>query len=353
MTVAPLPAGGWPRVLGEPGLRGRLRVEPEDFRVEELPLVTPSGKGNHLWLEIEKRNANTAWVAGQLARAAGVRERDVGYAGLKDRHAVTTQWFSIGLQEAADDDHSNWRIPDVRILGAARHDRKLRRGALRGNRFRIRVCELEGDVESLVGRVQRLDRRGFPNYFGPQRFGRAGANVARGLSWLRQGGRVRRSERSLFISAVRSALFNQLLAERVRRDLWDRLVDGDVVSLDGSRSTFVCSLPDAELEGRCADFDLHPSGPLPGRPGRARVAERQAAGLEAAALAPYDDVVDLLARAGVEADRRPLRVRAVGLEARLDGGDLRLEFSLPAGAYATAVMRELVLTGPDTISSGA
>jgi tRNA pseudouridine13 synthase len=347
-----LPVGDWPHFLGDPDLRGRLRVEPEDFRVEELPLVAPSGQGNHLWLEIEKRNANTAWVAGQLARAAGVREREVGYAGLKDRHAVTTQWFSIGLQEAADDDHLNWRIPDVRILRAARHDRKLRRGALRGNCFRIRVRELEGAVDSVADRVQRLVERGLPNYFGPQRFGRGGANVARGLSWLRQGGRIRRAERSLLLSAVRSALFNQVLAERVRRDLWDRLVDGDVASLDGSRSTFVCRLPDRELESRCAAFDLHPTGPLPGRPGRASVAERQAEDMEAAALAPFEEVVDLLAGAGVEADRRALRIRAGDLAVHVDGRDLQLEFSLPAGAYATAVLRELVLTGPDTISSG-
>lgn len=353
MSAANSPLPDWAPVLGQPVVRGVLRADPEDFRVQELPSVEPEGEGGHLWLEVEKRNANTAWVAGRLAEAAGVPEREIGYAGLKDRHAVTTQWFSVGLQQARDDGWENWRIPDTRILRGVRHRRKLQRGALRGNRFRIRVRDLEGELDSIGERAERLARQGLANYFGPQRFGHGGANVARGLAWLEQGGRIRRSDRSLYLSAVRSDLFNRVLSERVRRGDWDRLLDGEVAMLDGSHSSFVCQLPDADLEHRCTEFDLHPTGPLPGRGGRARQPERAAAAVEASVLAPFAPAVSGLDRAGVEADRRSLRVPLRDLAAEISGRDLLLEFSLPAGAYATSLLRELVLTGPGTISDSS
>jgi len=357
VSTGNIAAEGWPFLLGPPTVRGVLRAEPEDFRVDEIPLITPSGEGNHLWLEVEKRGANTSWVAAQLARAAGISARDVGFAGMKDRRAVTRQWFSVALQEAENVEFTDWRISGVRILRGVRHDRKLRRGALRGNRFEIRLRALsggpDGAVDRLPERVEYLRQTGVPNYFGPQRFGRGGANLTRGLAWLQRGGRIKRSERSLFLSAVRSGLFNRVLGERVRRGDWNRLLDGEVAMLDGSHSSFECRLPDADLERRCAEFDLHPSGPLPGRPGRALQAAFEAGEVESQALAGCGEVVAALANAGVEADRRSLRVRPQGLEAELGDGELRLAFQLPAGAYATALLRELVLTGPDTISTDA
>jgi hypothetical protein len=196
---------GWQWYLGEPESSGQLRTTPEDFQVWELPLVEPQGTGAHLWLEIRKRGANTQWVAGQLAAAAGVPLRDIGFAGMKDRHAVTTQWFSVGLQEAARADWTTWDIPDVALLHAHRHSRKLQRGALRGNRFLIVVRHLRGDVVDLEERLNALAERGAPNYFGPQRFGRDGANVERAVRWLEAGGRIKRSQRSLYLSAARSS----------------------------------------------------------------------------------------------------------------------------------------------------
>jgi tRNA pseudouridine13 synthase len=342
----------WPRSMGLPEVSGTLRASPEDFQVWELPLIEPQGSGSHLWLEIRKRDANTAWVAGQLASAAGVPPRDVGYAGMKDRRAVTTQWFSIGLQEAADADWSSWEIPGVTILRAEHHGRKLQRGALRGNRFLITLRTLQGRTDGLEGRIEKAGRAGVPNYFGPQRFGHGGANVERAVRWLERGGRIRRSERSIYLSAVRSYLFNEVLAERVRQANWNHLIDGDVAQLDGSRSTFSADPLDADLEERCADFDVHPTGPLPGRSRgrRGECASAAAAALEEAVLGQYEDLVVALQAQRVDADRRSLRVRPTGLDWRFDGADLKIEFALPPGTYATSVLRELVLTEAASIS---
>jgi tRNA pseudouridine13 synthase len=346
----PLP--DWRRFLGPPKCSGRLRDVAEDFQVWELPLIEPQGSGTHLWLEVRKRDANTQWVAGQLAKSAGVPPRDVGFAGMKDRHAVTTQWFSIGMQEATDSEWSDWAIPGVTILQARRHVRKLQRGALRGNRFRLVVRGLQGDPSGLPDRLGALARMGIPNYFGPQRFGRGGANVERAVHWLESDGRIKRNERSIYLSAVRSFLFNRVLDERLRRGNWNRLVEGDRAMLDGSRSTFACEVPDAELMRRCQELDIHPTGPLPGRDPKRRGSgvTGEAASIERAALEPHAYLVRALERKGVDHDRRSLRVVPAGLAWRLDGAALEVEFTLPPGAYATSVLRELVLTEPDTIS---
>ncbi len=346
----PLP--DWPRWLGRPQTTGRIRTEIEDFRVWEIPLIEPEGSGPHLWLEVEKRDANTQWLARRLAASAGARVGDVGFAGMKDRQAVTTQWFSIDLQRAAQTDWSSWDIPGVTILRAVRHRRKLQRGALKGNRFRIVVRDLSGERAELEQRLQRVGCRGVPNYFGPQRFGHDGANVRRAAHWLETGGGVSRSLRGIYLSAMRSYFFNRVLSERVEQRCWDRLLNGDVARLDGSRSTFACGEPDADLQDRCRKFDIHPTGPLPGRvsarPGNAVTGE--AAGIEQSVLQPHHELIEALARAGVKADRRSLRIVPSGLEWQVDETSLTLEFSLPSGAYATSVLRELVLAGSDTIS---
>ena len=353
MPTSSPPLPDWPRFLGPPTVAGRLRAVPEDFRVWELPLIEPEGAGSHLWLEVRKRDANTEWVARQFAAAAGVHPRDVGYAGMKDRRAVTTQWFSIAVQEATRQDPFAWDIPGVEILRAARHGRKLQRGALRGNRFCIAVRDLTGERGELERRLAAVKRRGVPNYFGRQRFGRGGTNLARARRWLERGERVRRHQRSIYLSALRSYLFNCLLSERVTRNNWDRLIAGDVAMLDGSRATFGCGQPDAELQQRCDRFDIHPTGPLPGDRARPRVNRPGAAAaeLEDEVLAPHRGVIDALARQGVEAGRRALRVLPMNLQWELGDAGMVLEFTLPPGAYATGLLRELVFTQPDTISA--
>jgi len=347
----------WPYALGRPEVDGQLRFEPEDFRVEELPAVEPSGVGSHLWLWVEKTGANTDWVAGQLARAASCSPSDVGYAGMKDRHAITRQWFSVPwAAEPVDTEDGGTadtvlpafdaEIEGVRILRAARHEKKLRRGVLRGNHFRILLRNLHGELSGLESRLAHIARLGVPNYFGPQRFGFGGANVERAVHWLQHGGRLPRARRSIYLSALRSFLFNQVLATRVNDGSWNSLLAGELAMLDGTHSIFSCDPLDETLQQRCRDFDIHPTGPMPGRGG---MSPRQAAlASEQTTLAPYADWIASLSRFGVDAERRSLRLRVKELSWELRQDELLLEFSLPAGAYATVVLRELI---KDSLSS--
>ncbi len=333
----------WERSLDEPAISGAIRLRPDDFIVREIPLIDPDGEGAHLWLEVEKRNANSNWVAGQIASAAGVHAREVGFAGMKDRNGVTSQWFSVSMQEASDSNWRNWEIPDATILQASRHGRKLRRGALRGNRFRIVVRKMRGDPGQLDERLKQVAAGGVPNYFGPQRFGFGGRNVERGARWLYRGGRLARNKKSIYISAVRSFLFNQVLSSRVEQRNWNRITDGEVAQLDGSHSLFPCNIPDENLVRRCEEFDIHPTGPLPGKGGLQ--AENEAATLESTALIGHESLIIALANAGVEAGRRSLRLLPGGMKWEIGDEHVVLEFDLPPGGYATAVLRELVSTG--------
>lgn len=332
-----------PRAHGAPLGQGRLRVLPQDFEVEEALGLTPDGEGEHLLLWVRKIGANTDWVARRLAQLAGVSPSAVGYAGLKDRHAVTFQWFSLPCRDDAVPDWSPLADAGVEVLRVERHRRKLRRGVLAGNRFRILVRDLAPPPEALGERLDRLRGRGVPNYFGEQRFGREQGNLARAdalfAGTLR---RVPRHQRGLWLSAARSQIFNEVLAQRVRRGDWDQLLPGECVRLDGTRSHFTAPVTalDADLHRRCAELDLHPSGPLWGAgplssAGEAAALEQAVgAGLEAWALG--------LAAFGLEQERRVLRLRLDDLTAEPGPDGLTLRFSLPAGAYATTVLRELV-----------
>ena len=340
MTAGSYPLPGWCCCLGDPEVAGVIRQQLEDFRVQEIPLVDPCGDGVHLWLELEKRGANTNWVAEQLSAASGAALRDVGFAGMKDRHGVTSQWFSVALQEARNPDWKTWNIPDVVIIQAHNHSRKLQRGALKGNRFRIVVRQLEGNIAGLEKRLVAVKSQGVPNYFRLQRFGFNGANVERGVRWLEHGGKLSRNKRSIYISSVRSFLFNQVLARRVTDHSWNQILDGEIAMLNGSHSLFVCAMPDPVLAQRCDEFDIHPTGPLPGSGGMRP--ERQAAELELDSLADESAVVESLQKAGASAGRRALRLLADKLEWELKEDKLVLMFELPAGGYATSLLKELV-----------
>ncbi len=334
--------GAWAQ--GAPSASAVLRASPEDFVVEELPRVLPDGEGEHLWLHVRKRGRTTAEVAGALARHWGVPARDVGHAGLKDRAAVTTQWLSVRLpgRQAGPPPE----LDGVEWLALRRHSRKLATGALRGNRFVLRLREVAGDRAMLEQRLARLATEGVPNYFGPQRFGRDGDNLARAWRLLVTGGRERhRQLRGLLYSAARSWCFNRVLLRRVTDGSWNRLLPGELAALEGSRSVFAVGTPDAELEARLAAFDIHPSGPLPGRGGQRPTAV--CAALEDEALAALRPLIDGLVAAKVDAGRRALRLRPAEFTWAWedDGRTLRLAFELPAGAYATTVVRELVDTG--------
>jgi tRNA pseudouridine13 synthase len=319
---------------------GRLRATPEDFAVDEVLGFEADGAGDHLLLRIRKRNANTEWVARQLARHARVPVRDVGFAGLKDRNAVAEQWFSVPARARAVGWWRGLREPEFEVLGAQAHGRKLRRGALTENRFRIRVREIEGDLEKLLERLDLVRQRGVPNYFGSQRFGLGASNLSTLAAWALEGWEFcSHSERSFTLSAGRSLLFNAVLAERVGRGNWDRLLPGDVANLDGSGSVFEVAAPTPELEQRCASLDIHPTGPQWG--GNDSRAQGDVADLEDTVAGRFGPVAGALAGAGLEQERRSLRLRAFDLEGRQLEDGLEITFRLGPGQFATAVLREL------------
>jgi tRNA pseudouridine13 synthase len=337
-----LPPEKLPRAFSPAPVRGLIKQRFEDFRVEEMLGFEPDGEGPHAWLRIRKHGSNTQWLAAAIARLAGVRRRDVGYAGLKDRTAITTQWFSVPVEGREEPDWNDLVSPQVEVLEVTRHRRKLRRGVQTGNRFCIRVQGVAGDRAALAARAAELGTRGVPNYFGAQRFGRDGNNVARAWEMLGRRRRVRdRGLRSIYLSAARAMLFNRVLARRVRDGSWQRALPGEALMLDGSRSVFSVAQADADIEARLASLDVHPSGPLWGR-GDA-LAGGEALALETSELAECGPWCDALLAAGLEHARRSLRVPLSGLEATLEAPDrLLLAFALPAGAYATMAVRELV-----------
>ncbi len=335
----------WAYAFAAPSVSGVMRHSPEDFFVDEIPAFEPDGEGQHVLLHIEKRNSNTDWLAKQLARHAGVKPSAVSYAGLKDRNAVTRQWFSLDMAGA---DEPDWSVLEsegegesLRILQAVRHRRKIRRGALRGNRFRLRIRELEGDIEALRERLAQVAEQGVPNYFGEQRFGHGFGNLERAQGLLAGEFRVKdRHKRGLYLSAARSLIFNRVLSRRVEQGSWNCLLPGERVILDGSERHFEYDPADSELAGRLAKFDIHPSGPLWGRKGWHP--EGEALAVETPLLEEMGAWCEGLERAGLDYARRALRLAVRELEWSIEEDVLEIAFALNAGAYATTVLRELV-----------
>lgn len=337
----------WQRAGGEPCCSGIIRSDPEDFQVTELLDVDFDDHGEHDWLWIEKRGANTGWLAARLAQFAGVPSRDVGFAGQKDRHAVCRQWFSVRRPADGACDWEKFDVPDTRVLAVRRHRRKLRRGTHRGNRFAIVVREFRGDPAETM---KRIAADGVPNYFGEQRFGREGNNIGLAQA-LFAGRRLRRDRRSLAISAARSLIFNEVLDRRVRAETWHALLPGDYAMLAGSRSFFAVESVDTDLLARCAAFDLHPTGPLWGRGGdrvRPLPLEQEVAEL-------HHELAEGLERHAL-ASRRALRAIVTGLAWTHQSDALLLEFELESGTFATAVLREIAtyddaaVAGPSAVA---
>ncbi len=316
-----------------------IRESADDFKVTELPKVTPDGSGEHLLVRVRKRNANTQWVATQLARWAGVPARAVSFAGMKDRRAVTEQWFSIH-SFGTDPDPATLDALGTTVLEVHRHSRKLRRGALLGNQFSIVLRELTEDAALLAARARAL-ADGVPNRFGPQRFGRGGRNLVRAQRWFDGGAAPRdRTQRGMMISAARAALFNEILDARVDDGNWATPLDGDIMMLDRRGSRFAADFDDDTLLARCSTGEIHPSGPLWGSEGSE--ATGVAAQVERSVIARHAKLAAGLERVAT-ADRRPLRTIPRDVQATpLDSTTLRIEFELPPGAYATSVLDELV-----------
>jgi tRNA pseudouridine13 synthase len=326
---------------GGPPVSGVIRSCPEDFAVEEMLGHEPDGQGEHLWLWVEKRECNTVDVAARLAAACEVHPRQVSFGGLKDRNAVTRQYFSIHLPGRDNPDVRAWKLEGIEILEAVRSSRKIKRGRLKANRFRLRVRELAGDLDALVERLENVRAHGVPNGFGEQRFG--GNNIARAHALFR--GDLKRkpskSKRGFYLSAARSLIFNRVLIERIRQGHWNRLIEGDLAILDGTRSFFPADPNDPDQIRRCEELDIHPSGPLAGR--SESPATGEAGAIEQSVFAEQAELIEGLARFGMQQERRPLRMRVKDLEWSFPTSDtLELTFELGTGSYATAVLRELV-----------
>ena len=330
-----------PRAHGPSLASGVLRAEPEDFVVEEELGFAPSGSGQHVLIKVRKRDANTQWVARELARACGSHPRDVGYAGLKDRRAVAIQWFSVPQSSIAPDAWMHVNGQGYEVLAAHAHSRKLPRGALAGNRFVVRIRGMDVDDAAFAERIAVIVSRGVPNYFGPQRFGRNGSNLARIADDLRT---LRAPERGFILSAARSVVFNAVTAERVREGTWDRLEPGDIANLDARGSIFPVGPVDQELIDRGVRLDIHPTAPLWGR-GVPQSAERVHA-LEVDVAGRYVKACELTALAGMDQERRATRLAVRDLEWHREPAAIVVSFRLARGCFATTVLREIVDAEP-------
>jgi tRNA pseudouridine13 synthase len=324
----------WARAYASVPLDGRaplfaatIRTTPDEFDVTEELGFELSGEGEHDYLYVEKTGANTEWVGRQLAQFAAVPAKDVGYSGLKDRHAVTRQWFSV----------PRWNVPawdeveieGVSILDVQRHSKKLRRGVHKANRFRIVLRGELPPIAELECRLALIREQGVPNYFGPQRFGRNGANLELADAWS-AGRRLRRHKRSIAISSARSFLFNEQLHARVQDGTWNRIQSGDVANLDGTGSIFDVEVVDDTLIGRCTEMDIHPAGILWGD------------GLASEDAPPgHENWLQALRKARVKPAHRSLRLRVMDLEWQFGDDALTLRFGLGRGVFATSVLREI------------
>ncbi len=319
-----------------------IRARPEDFVVNEVLRFEPTGEGEHAYLRIRKRGLNTRTVAQVVARHAGVRTVDVGFAGMKDRNAVTSQWFSVGLAGRNEPDWGALDNDSLQVLQATRHGKKLRPGQLMENRFSITLRNIRGDLEDIEARLDRIGAIGVPNYFGPQRFGRNGANLDAAIEIFQGVRRVRdRKLQGIYVSAARAQVFNQVLSARVTAGSWNRALPGEVLMFDDSRSRFPTHGEDLAADPRIEKLELHPTGPLWGK--GSPDAAGEAAAVEREAVAAFSNLTSGLEKAGLKADRRALRLRVVGLEYQAGGeGAISVSFSLRPGAFATAVLRELV-----------
>jgi tRNA pseudouridine13 synthase len=330
-----------------PGAGGTIGPLPEDFQVDEIPLYAASGEGEHLYVRVQKRELNTRDAVRLIAAAAGVPEPEIGTAGMKDKHAVTTQWMSLPARRARP--VSEWVLPEgLRITESSRHGNKLRTGHLAGNRFRIRIVGVGPEALENAGRVlARLREHGLPNYFGAQRFGRGGSNLERALAWLGAESRGERPrvpgfERKLYASVVQSEVFNRYVTSRIAEGLGRPLI-GEVVRLNGTGSLFVVE-DEAREAPRWATRDIHPTGPMIGpkaKAARGRPLELERAAADGLGLGP--EVLSALARFA-DGTRRDVLVWLddVVVEPDAEGpGALWVTFSLPSGSYATELIREL------------
>ncbi|GMU54453.1 MAG: hypothetical protein AMXMBFR33_35990 [Candidatus Xenobia bacterium] len=322
-----------------PGTGGQLKGEPEDFQVVELPAYEPVGEGPHQYLEVTKRDLTTPELLRRMARALEVRSDDIGYAGLKDRQAVTTQRISVPLGADLSRLAGLENVLEVKLLG--QHHNKLRRGHLRGNRFTVRVRGAKVERASAI--AEELRRTGWANRFGAQRFGRGGENLEGGMQLLREGrSRLPHWKRNLLVSSVQSELFNRYLDERFRDGLFARVLLGDVCGRLPAGSLFVATDPMAEQE-RLERFEISPTGPIFGF--KMMRATGPSGQREEDLLAASELTWEAFRPLKAQGSRRRIRLPLEPFTLRAEGTDLVFQFELPPGSYATVLLDEFLKSG--------
>jgi len=334
-------ANQWGFAHGQPLSAARLKDKPEDFRVNEILNIEFSGEGEHIWLQIEKTSLNSSDVIRALATFANIKQRDIGYSGMKDKHAVTTQWFSLWMPAKQDPDWTSFAVEGVRILRTERHNRKLRVATHSHNEFLIKAVDVDVDPTKLVERIERIQQFGVPNYFGMQRFGYQMANLSRAYEYYSKGEKVRDKRlKGLLLSSARSWLFNNLLATRVADGSWDKAEPNERVVLDGSNSFFIAD-ESGKLNERLVSLDIHPSCPLAGE----GIEEFSRLDGGDATIKPksVDQVfVHALKASGMSVAHRATRIKVNQFSVSQDDNSVIFSFRLLPGQFATSVIREVL-----------
>ena len=315
-----------------------LKAECADFVVKEQLGYDMSGDGEFVAVKVRKTDCNTLFVGEQLAKFAGISARNMSYAGLKDRKAVTEQWFSLQMPGQPTPDFSQFSLDGVEILDVTRHQRKIRIGSLQGNHFEILLRNAE-ETDELKVRLDFLAKNGFPNYFTEQRFGRDGNNLTQALRWANGEIKVKdRNKRSFYLSAARSEMFNLIVSKRMELNLAQQILVGDVLQLNGSHSWFMVDKSEdlAQLQQRLAQQDVLLTAPLIGEE------EKSAVDFENEIFAQHQALFALMRQERMKAARRPILMQPQHFQWQFEPNGLRLQFALPAGSYATALIRELV-----------
>lgn len=331
----------WPRAHGTPKSTALFKQTPEDFQVDEYFDSQFSGEGEHIILNIEKKGLNTEEVIKTLARLINKPIKLISYAGLKDRHALTTQWISIHAPGEEIPGISELHGPGWRVVASTRHNKKLRPGFLTGNHFKIKLHD-PSHRDDLIQRIEQVKTYGVPNYFGEQRFGRECGNLAKAESMLVQSKRIKdRFLQGMYCSAARSWLYNLILAKRVNTLTWNVALDGDIMQLTGSKSIFAIDAVDEIIKSRIKANDISPASPLAGK--SKQLVKNVALEIISSIYADWQPWVTGLEKQGLEEAWRANILRVNNLEYVAYDNRIELSFTLPAGSYATAVMRELAL----------
>jgi tRNA pseudouridine13 synthase len=325
-------------------ISGQFKSSAEDFQVTEILGYEPIGEGEHIYLWVRKTGLNTAYLAEQIAKFTRLPLRAVTYAGRKDKHAQTEQWFSVHLPGKGEFDWTQFNEPGAQILKSIRHNKKLRTGVLKGNRFNITLRQLNS-TSGIDERLQQIKLSGVPNYYGSQRFGSnqhdpRGGNLVLAEKMMSGESIRNRNKRSMAISALRSWLFNEMLNSRLQNDCLNKPLPGDVMQLSGSNSFFCAELIDNNIIQRIAQRDIYLSAPLWGK--GLLASQSEALQFEQDLAQQHITVTQTLEDLGLNQERRAINLFPNDLEWTWADDTLNLIFTLPAGTFATSVLRELL-----------